>query len=245
MSAIVRAAVRREGLGETENVPPLSHRVPIGLVLVEQGHLSITQLHRALAEREAANAAASRRIGEWLIASGVLDETALRGALSAQWRAPMFSLRGYQPERVVSALPEFLSEAFGALPLDVAEGGILYLAFDGKIHRSLGYGLERMLGLRVLSGIAPDSEFRTARSQFRRLRGPKSTLFEAVDADALVRAVTKQLEREKPADARLVRIHEYFWLRLWRHNRKRADLASSGDAEDLVATVGHGFGRIE
>jgi hypothetical protein len=60
----------------------------------------------------------------------------------------------------------------------------------------------------------------------------------------LVRAVTAELEREKPADASLVRIHEYFWLRLWRNRRERANLAAPEDVEDFIATVGGSFGGI-
>jgi hypothetical protein len=244
MSAMIRAAVRREGLAAMETNPPRGHRVPIGLVLVEQGRISLDQLHRALTDRAAAGAEASLRIGEWLVSSGVLDETAVTAGLSAQWRAPVFSLRDYEPERMAPALPGLLSEAFGVLPLGQAEGGFLCLAFDGKIHRSLGYGLERMLGLQVLSGIAPDSEFRAARSRFGHLRGPATTLIEAADAEALVRAVTGELEREKPADSRLVRIHEYFWLRLWRHGRQSGTRAVPEDVEDLIATVAGGFAEI-
>ncbi|HEY6448821.1 MAG TPA: hypothetical protein VIY53_20365 [Acidobacteriaceae bacterium] len=244
MSAVIRAAVRREGVAAMETNPPRGHCVPLGLVLVQQGRISLDQLHRALTERAAACAEASMRIGEWLVSSGVLNETAVTAGLSAQWRAPVFSLRDYEPERMAPALPGLLSEVFGVLPLGQADGGLLCLAFDGKIHRSVGYGLERMLDLRVLSGIAPDSEFRAARSRFGHLRGPKTTLFEAADAEALVRAVTGELEREKPADSRLVRIREYFWLRLWRHSRRSGSPAVSEDVEDLIATVGGSLAEI-
>lgn len=244
MSEIVRAAVRREGLAERDAIPPRGHCVPLGLVLVEQGRLSLDQLHQALADRAAAGAEAATRMGEWLVSSGVLDEAAVTAGLSAQWRAPVFSLRAYEPGSIASAMPGILSEAFGALPLGQAEGGLLCLAFDGTIDRSLGYGLERMLGLRVLAGIAADSEFRAARSRFCRLRGAKTTIAEAADAEALVRAITAELEREKPADASLVRIHEYFWLRLWRDGRERGNLAASAEVEDFIATVGGSFPGI-
>lgn len=239
MSAIVRAAVRREGPAERGRAP--GHCVPIGLLLVGQGHLSLDQLRRALAERAGAGAAESMRLGEWLVASGVLGETVLTSALSAQWRAPVFSVRDYQPEPVAPAMPRLLSEALGAVPLRLAGGKLLYLLFDGTIHRSLAYGLERMLGLRIVSGIAPDSEFQTARFRYAHTQGPKTTLCEASDADAWVRAVTARLERDRPANARMVRVHEYFWLRLWRQNRDGAGLPGSGDVEDMVATVGQGF----
>lgn len=243
MGELVALAVRREMDGG-DTAPPSPHRLPMGLMLVEQGRITAGQLHQALRAQQRAReeTGEAARLGEWLIRSGVLGETALTHALSAQWNCPVFSLGNYGPEEVAVSMPRFLSEALGALPVRAVAGKLLYVAFNGRIDRSLSYAIERMTGMRVAAGLARDSEFEGAQSLFLKVAAPRTRFLEAASSWVLVRAITRLIEAEKPVEARLVRIHDYYWLRIWRRGSTGPGLPECRAVEDLLATVG-GTGR--
>src|ERR1700728_692340 len=207
MGELVAAALRREMDGGDST--PYPHRVPMGLMLVEQEKITPQQLHEALdgQRRAAEETGEARRLGEWLLQSGVLSEPALTRALSAQWSCPVFSLENDHPEEMTAAMPGFLSEAFAGVPVRTAAGTFLYMAFSGRIDRSLSYAVERMTGLMVTAGIAPDSEFRSAQQRFLAAEAPPTRFLEAVSSWVLARTMTKLIESFKPAEARLARIH--------------------------------------
>lgn len=240
MADLVAGAVRRELDGGDSTPAPHLHRLPMGLMLIDQGKITPEQLHAALEaqRREAARGGESVRLGEWLLRSGILSEPALTRALSAQWNCPVFTLDAYRPEEVAGAVPHFLSEALGALPLPAPGGRLLYVAYSGRIDRSLSYALERMTGLPVAAGIASDSEFGRAQARYLETAAPRIRLLEAANSWILARTVTKLLEAERPVEARLARVHEYYWLRLWR--RRTEGLPACDAVEDLLATVGTG-----
>jgi hypothetical protein len=236
MGDLVAAAVRREmdrgGLGAH------AHRMPVGLLLVEQGRMTPEQLRQALCAQQSAagESGEARRLGEWLLERGVLDEAALTRALGAQWNCPIFSLDGFSAEETAAALPRFLAEAVGAVPLRVAGGRLLYLAFAGAIDRGLGAAVEAMTGLKVVAGLVPDSEFDRAQQEYRETPGPRAHFLEAGNSWLLARALSRRIEAERPVEARLRRVHGWFWLRMWR--RAPVDVPRRGDVEDLIGTVG-------
>jgi hypothetical protein len=242
MGDLVAAAVRREMDGGISISAFRQHRVPMGLMLVEQGRITPEQLRAALdgQQRAAKETGETVRLGEWLLRSGVLAERALTRALSAQWNCPVYSLGSYRPEEVAASMPRFLSEAFGALPVRVAGGKLLYVAFSGRIDRSLSYALERIGGMRVTAGIAPDSEFERAQVRFLETPAPRARFIEAASSWVLARTITRLIESEKPLDARLARIHDYYWLRMFRRAAPGSGLPPSEAVEDLLFTVGTG-----
>jgi len=240
MEDLVATAVRREMDGSDRMPSPWSHRVPVGLMLVEQGKITPAQLHAALADqrRAAENGGETARLGEWLLRSGVLSEPALTRVLSSQWNCPVLTMDGFQPAEVAGALPIFLSEAFGAVPVGSPGGRMLYVAFFGRVDRSVSYAVERITGLRVAAGIAGDSALRAAQELYLATEGPQVRFLEAPDSWSLVRAIARRIEAVRPVNARLVRIHDYYWLRFWRRWIPGGGLPSPDDVEDLVASVG-------
>ena len=239
MQELVAAAARREmdrGLGASV---PRPHRMPMGLMLIEQGRISPEQLQQALAgqQRSVEETGEAARLGAWLLRSGVLTEPALARALSTQWSCPVFSLAGYRPEDVATAMPRFFSDALGALPVRMA-GGRLQIAFAGPIDRSLSYAVGRMGGVRVDAGVACDSEWQIAQGRFLATREPETRFLEAASSWVLVRAMTRLIESEKAVEARLVRLHEYFWLRIWRRAAPDPALDACDAVVDLLSTVG-------
>ena len=49
-------------------------------------------------------------------------------------------------------------------------------------------------------------------------------------------ALAKAIEESQPAQARLVRVHDCFWLRLWRRPQV-GPLPESGSIRDLIASA--------
>lgn len=240
MQAMVAAAVRRERGAGAPAPAAYPHRVPIGLMLVEQGEITEESLQGALAEcrQQEQETGEAVRLGAWLVESGLLTEAALTRGLSAQWGCPAFSLANFRPEETAAVMPRLLAEAYGGIP--VRAGGGLCLVFAGGVDRSLSYAVARMTGLRVTAGVAGDREWKRALAEYRATRAPRSGFLEAADADSLVRAIAGRVERAKAADARLVRVHGVWWLRLWRRAGAETGLAGCGGVEDWVCTLREG-----
>ncbi|HEX4005947.1 MAG TPA: hypothetical protein VHX60_07210 [Acidobacteriaceae bacterium] len=238
MEQMVSAALSRE----SADASPLRPRLPMptGLILVEHGDISAEQLQAALRERaqSVAEGGQSVTLGEWLVTSGVVRESVLTRALGMQWSCPVFSLSGYRPDGLGPALPQLLGESLAALPVSAAPGKLLYLAFAGCVDRSLSYAVERMLGVRVVPGVAGDGEFRRAQARFRAEPAPPARLLEAAGAGSLARSLARIVEREKPADARLVRVHNTWWLRLWKHAGPVPGTPDFRDVEDILCVAG-------
>jgi hypothetical protein len=237
---MMEAAIGREGDGDGPG-SAWAPRIPLGLMLLEQGRISEEQLRQASRNQQLPLEAGGDdlRLEEWLVSSGLLSEAALTRAISAQWNCPVFSLPECFPVEMASVIPPFLAEAVGALPVRVTAGKLLYLAFSKRIDRSLSYAIEHVTGLRVAAGIARESEFRRAQAQFLSLRPPGTRFFEAEDRRALAAGMAGWLEEMRPMEARLARVHDLWWLRI------RGREQEGGAEEDLLATVGQRGGGDE
>lgn len=238
MAELVGAAVRREAGNEDAGPAAYTHRVPLGLTLLQQGQITEEQLRRALdgQRRAAASTGAPLRLGEWLVECGVITEDVLARALGAQWGCPVVRLEGPRAATAAAVVPQFLAEALGAAPAGIAQERLVYLVFSNGVDRSLSYAVERMTGLRVTAGVALDSEFGPAQADFLAAVAPRARFLETASPGILVRALTKVIESEKPAEARLVRIHNWYWVRLW-GNPPEPGLPAVGEVEDMICTV--------
>ena len=136
-------------------------------------------------------------------------------ALGLQWGCPVLGMEFHNPEGLTALVPRLFVDAFGALPLRVAAGKILYLGFEDRPDPALALALERITGLRVESGLVQESVFRPAHARMLETRFPPVELIEAATEAALARALTKAVERARPVEARLVRVHDCLWLRMW------------------------------
>ena len=125
-----RARWRRESLVwlKTEHAYPsraalVRHKRPLGEVLVAARYLTKTELRLALESKPA-----HRRLGEHLLALGLLNERELYQALSMQHNVPFRELKpGEVPLWVARALPAAVARRWQVLPVRIAEGR-LYLA---------------------------------------------------------------------------------------------------------------------
>jgi hypothetical protein len=240
MLKMVRASVRRELTegGSIEESRPHRHRVPLGLVLLAQGWITHPQLQAAL---ESQRVKGEGRIGDWLVQGG-LDEDRVTRGLGVQWNCPVLSADGFAPARMGMVMPKRFVSEFGMLPLRIAGSSILYVAFEDRMDAGGAMGLEQMTGLKVESGLLSRSQFVDVRARLLEADGIPVTMDVAPDADALAEKVAKLVELAQPLASRLVRIHQYYWLRIWLESGAMSGLgnlpSSPEDVQDYLFTIG-------
>jgi hypothetical protein len=209
------------------------HRVPLGLVMLERGWISGAQLRGAL---EAQRAAGAGRIGHWLVHQQGVNEHLVTRALGLQWRCPVLGMEGHEPESVAAFVPRLFVDAFGALPLRLAAGKLLYVGFEERLDPALALAVERMLDVRVESGLVKDSLFRPAHSRMLQAKFPGGELVEAISEQVLARELARRVERVRPVECRLVRVHDFFWMRLWKRPQ-RGPLPEIDAVQDLICSL--------
>lgn len=220
-------------LGEGLSAGQHRHRIPLGLVMLEQGWISSEQLRKAM---EAQRAAGVGRLGDWLVTGQAVPETLVTRALSLQWNCPVLNLDRHEPEKMAAALPRLFVEAFAALPLRVAAGSILYCGFEDRLDPVLALAAERMCGLRVESGVVRGSLFQEAHERLLNAAFPSAELISTVSDAPLVRALTKAVERVRPLESKLIRVHDCLWLRMWSRPQSGALPENSG-VEDVIVSL--------
>jgi Type II secretion system (T2SS), protein E, N-terminal domain len=229
--------MRREGEEPISSMALHRHRIPLGLVLLEQEWISQAQLKQALDAQRAGTAA---RIGEWLVEHAGLEEARLTRALSIQWNCPIFSSYEVSGLPAVSPVPRLLMEAFRFFPMRLSNAGVLYIAFEDRIDHSVTLAVERITGLRVEAGLLDGSEFR--RKHNARLVGRflPTRVMEAASRGSLLQALTNLIEKERPLDTQIVRIHDFYWLRLWKESMRPGDppFVPFEGTLDVVCSIG-------
>ena len=229
----LQAAVSRELDGRGSAFETHRHRVPLGLLMLEQGWITQAQLRSAL-DGQRTNRAG--RLGHWLMVREGVSEQLVTRALGLQWSCPVLPIDLHDPEGLSPLLPRLFIDAFGALPLRVAAGKLVYLGFEDRLDPAVALALQRMSGLRVESGLVAGSQFRPAHSRMLEAKFPPVELLEASSEPALVRALTRAVERTKPAESRLVRVHDLLWLRMWR-GRQTGHVPEASSVEDMICTI--------
>ncbi len=231
-AAQIASAVRRELAGRTAP-PAYRHRIPIGLAMLEQGWITQEQLRGAL---EAQRAAGAGRLGRWLVHTQGVSEQLVTRALGLQWNCAVMSPEFENAESLAPLIPRLFLDAFGALPLRVAAGKILYLGFEDRLDPVLALGVERMTGLRVERVVVAESAFRRAHARMLDARFPRVELVEASGEQALVRTLARTIERLRPAEARLTRVHDCLWLRMWL-GRPSGPVPEADAVRDVIASM--------
>ena len=227
-------AVRRELDGRGVVSESHRHRIPLGLVMLEQGWITAPQLREAI---EAQKAAGAGRLGNWLVRAGGVSEQLVTRALGLQWGCPVLPLDFHDADALTVLLPRLFIDAFGALPLRVAAGKIIYLGFEDRLDPVVALALERMTGLRTECGLVRGSQFQPAHSRMLKQSFPSVELVEAASEPAAVQVLTKAIERVRPVESRLVRVHDCLWLRLWRRQQV-GPVASPESIEDVICSIG-------
>jgi hypothetical protein len=230
--AVVDAALAREMAARTPVGEAHRHRIPLGLAMLEQGWITGSQLRGAL---DAQKAARGGRLGYWLMRGQGVSEQLVTRAIGLQWSCPVLAVEPHDIPALAAAVPRLFVDAFGALPLRTAAGRILYLGFEDRLDPALALGIERMTGLRVESGLVCGSSFRPAHAQMLKAVYPSVELIEAVSDAALSHALARALERARPVESRLVRVHDCLWLRMWLRPQA-GPLPQPADVRDVIAS---------
>ncbi|MGO9316788.1 MAG: hypothetical protein ACLPXT_04355 [Terracidiphilus sp.] len=233
-AARVTAAVRRELDGRSMAGETHQHRIPLGLVMLEQGWITSGQLRHAL---EAQRAAKAGRLGHWLMRQQGVSEQLVTRALGLQWSCPVMPLEFHDAEALAVLVPRLFVDAFGALPLRVTAGQLLYMGFEDRLDPIVALAVERMSGLRVESGLVPESLFDAAHARMLSAKFPAVELMEAVSESAVTRAFAKTIEQVRPVESRLVKVHDCLWLRLWRR-LQTGPMPEPGSVQDLICSLG-------
>ena len=232
--ARVREAVLRELAGRSQPSAIHRHRVPLGLLLLSQGAITRPQLRAALARQKISGG----RLGMWLEREHGIAERVITRALGTQWGCPVLTLENHSPEKAARLAPRLLVDALGFLPLRRAGSALLYVGFEDRIDHCVNFAIERMTGLRVAAGLVDGHAYAAAHRRLLGAAFPPARMIEAAGVDALVAAFTRILEEAKPVEARLVRMRDYFWLRMWKH---RDELPGSALAGTLPGSLDGSF----
>ncbi len=172
---------------------------------------------------------------------GLEPEQITRG-LSMQWGCPVLTMERFSPEAMALVMPRMFVEQFGLLPLRVAATQILYLGFASQLDASAAFALEQMTELKVESGVVEGTQFEAARSRLLACDGVETKLETVEDKDAMAAKVTAILEHKQPIASRLVRLHHFYWLRIWLESGALGKAGSlpvtSEDVLDYVFRVG-------
>lgn len=243
VQAMVQAAARRElgdgGVGKEDWQH--RHRVPLGLVLLAQGLITQPQLQHAL-ERQ--RRAGQGRIGGWLVSECGLKEERITRALGLQWNCPVLPVEGFDPAAMALLVPRALVERLGMVPLRIAGGRILYLAFEDRLDASAAFAMERMSGLKVESGLVDGARLKVARQRLCECEFIEAEYEQAADIESMSRKMALALGKMQPMASRLVRVHQIYWLRMWLETgamstRDGGVPTTREDVVDRICTVGY------
>jgi hypothetical protein len=202
--------------------------------MLEQGWVTSGQLRQAL---DAQKVAGAGRLGRWLVGQQGVSEQLVTRALGLQWSCPVMPLEFHDAEALAVLMPRLFVDAFGALPLRVAAGRLLYMGFEDRLDPVVALAVERMTGLRVESGLVRESLFGPAHARMLRASFSPVELIEAGSELAAVQALARSIERARPVDSRLVRVHDCLWLRMWRE-RQGGPMPERASIQDLICSVG-------
>jgi hypothetical protein len=230
LHAMVNAAVQRERgepLGDAEEQPH-RHRVPLGLVLLAQGWITHPQLQAALAAQKASG---EGRIGEWLTRHCGLPEERIARGLGVQWNCPVLSLQGFSPRSMALVMPKRFVAEFGLIPIRVAGLSILYVAFQERLKEAAALALEQMCRLKVESGLLTTTQMESARTRLLAAESVPVRIRQVHDTDGLTASLVKLMEQKQPVSAKLVRIHQYYWMRMW---MEESAIPASGGVQPTV-----------
>jgi hypothetical protein len=217
---------------------PHRHRVPLGLVLLAQGWITHPQLQTALAAQRATG---EGRIGDWLTRSCGLAEDRIARGLGVQWNCPVLTLQGFSPRAMAMVMPKRFVAEFGLIPVRAAGSNILYVAFQERLRSAAALGVEQMCGLKVESGLLTTTQLESARTRLLAAESVPVRIRLVNDTDALTSSLVKLLEQRQPVASRLVRIHQYYWMRMWMEEAAMPGIGglqgSIEDTEDHIFMV--------
>lgn len=209
---LVRAAIRNEtGDASHDSHVQHQHRLPLGLLLLSQGWITQSQLQHSLSvQREQGG-----RIGEILVTECGVDPDKIMRGLTQQWSCPVLDTNAFSPRAMALVAPRIFTQQFGMLPIRVAGARILYLGFEDRLDAASALALEKMTGLKIESGLIKTQAYEAAQKALFDSEGVPLREESCGERDAMASRMAAILEQKQPVAAKMVRLHHYYWLRLW------------------------------
>jgi hypothetical protein len=212
MERVIADAVR----GQIESWEPApaerALRMPLGLILLSRGWISHRELQEALAAQRHAQ---EGRIGEWLHhLHGISEETIAKG-LAIQWNCAVLpsGMPGLEPAPAL--LPAVLRRRYDLALLRQGPDAALYLAGKYRPEHAAARAMEHMLQEPVHAAFIEDGMWRLGEVD------AGDAELEIPGRDGVAAYISELIERARPSDGRLVRVHDHLWLRLWIGRRGR------------------------
>ncbi len=216
----------------------LSHRVPLGLLLLSREQLTAIQLRTAL---DAQRAAGQGKIGEWLQELGFSTELQVTAALARQWSCPV--LRNSAEALSAgsfAAVPLRLLETFQMIPVQFVEStGTLVIAFSEGIDYTVLYAVEQMLGCHTVPCLVCPSVLQLSLRALAQRRGAGDVVFEHIEeGNECVHIIGNYTAKVKAQEVRYARCGDYLWVRLERLREASINLVlrAPGDNPSLLTT---------
>ncbi len=211
----------------------LSHRVPLGLLLLSREQLTAIQLRMAL---DAQRAAGQGKIGEWLQHLGFATELQVTAGLARQWSCPVLR----NSAETLSAggfadVPLRLLETFQMIPVQFVEGtGTLVMAFSEGIDYTVLYAVEQMLGCHTVPCLVCPSVLQLSLRALAQRRGAGDVVFEHIDeSNECAHIIGNYTAKVKAQEVRLARCGGYLWVRLQRSRQAPINLLLRASMNDL------------
>ncbi|MCU1312533.1 MAG: hypothetical protein JWM54_290 [Acidobacteriaceae bacterium] len=209
-------------------------RMPLGLILLSRGWISHAELQNALAAQRRAQ---HGRIGEWLRDLCGISEETIAKALAIQWSCAVLPEGCAGLELARNLMPDFLQRRYELLPVRQGSDGAVFLAGRCRAERAAARALERMLACPVSVAFLEDRTWERSPSG----QANESDLL-PLETDGAVATIARCMERAQSRDARLVRMHDHLWLRMWVQQRNTTEqvrdivlpLRSSSETADLL-----------
>ena len=238
MDRIIADAVRSQ-IESWEPVPAeRALRMPLGLILLSRGWISHRELQEALTAQRCAQ---NGRIGEWLRRLHGISQETITKALGIQWNCTVLpsGMPGLEFARLLA--PSFLQNRYGLALLRQGPDRTLYLAGKYRAEHAAARAMEHMLREPVHAAFLEDNAW-----NFADAGAADTTELHSPGRDGVVACISEWIERSRPADARLVRIHDHLWLRIWlrgsgRYPMRARDivvpLRNPGDQEPAIELI--------
>jgi len=197
-----------------------AHRLPLGLLLVEQAAVTHSQLRDALRLQRASG---SGRIGDFFLGIGAITEHQLTSALAQQWGCPIFPLERQHPHPSWSALlPLAILDSALAVPAHSnPDTRTLHIAFAERPDHTLLYAIEQMLDCRTVACMAPKSAVAQLLDH-RRATNPPETSFDTVrDPGEITYTICSYAQELRASRVAIARVTAHIWVRFYRKDANR------------------------
>ncbi|MFZ0535902.1 MAG: hypothetical protein WB814_07075 [Candidatus Sulfotelmatobacter sp.] len=218
------AEILHRGRPGAQRETAVSHRVPLGLLLLSRQQLTAAQLRAALEQQRHAGRG---RIGDWLRQLGFASEEQITAALARQWSCPVLKI---SPETVGTGrripIPAVLLEAFRMMPAQFAESTqTVLMAFSEGIDHGVLYAIEQTLGYRTEACLVSPSILQKGLQALGQRHAVKDVVFERMkDASECARIIGSYTGKVEAEKVHLAQCGSYIWVRLEGRRREPVNL---------------------